>query len=168
MSKTAGGETDLRPFGRSLPMQLMRAREAVMARFRPHLAARGLTEQQWRIIRVLHEADAIDMAELAEHCCILPASLSRMLPALERQGLVTRRDHDSDHRRVSVTLSPRGRRLFAVMAAESEQIYAAIAEAVGPARMQQLYDLLGDVIIALDGSERDGEERPRKRAATGP
>ena len=38
---------------RSLPMQLMRAREAVMKRFRPHLTERGLTDQQWRVIRPL-------------------------------------------------------------------------------------------------------------------
>ena len=44
----------MRPFERSMPMQLMLAREAVMQRFRPHLNAQGLTDQQWRIIRALN------------------------------------------------------------------------------------------------------------------
>ena len=76
----------IRPFERSLPMQLMRAREAVMARFRPHLKARDLSDQQWRIIRALSETDALAIAELSARCCIHPASLSRMLPALEQDG----------------------------------------------------------------------------------
>ena len=40
-----------RPFDQSLPMMLMRAREGVMRRFRPHLRGHGLTDQQWRILR---------------------------------------------------------------------------------------------------------------------
>ena len=48
----------MRPFQRSLPMQLMLAREAVMQRFRPHLTANGMTDQQWRIIRALNEVEA--------------------------------------------------------------------------------------------------------------
>ena len=45
----------MRAFSRSLPMQLLRAREAVMQRFRPMLHQHGVTEQQWRVIRVLVE-----------------------------------------------------------------------------------------------------------------
>ena len=44
-------------FEHSLPMMLLRAREAVMGRFRPMLREFDLTEQQWRIIRVLAEVE---------------------------------------------------------------------------------------------------------------
>ncbi len=43
----------MREFSRSLPMSLLRAREAVMRQFRPSLRNHGLTEQQWRILRAL-------------------------------------------------------------------------------------------------------------------
>ena len=43
----------MRSFGQSLPMELLKAREAAMARFRPMLRGHGLTEQQWRCLRVL-------------------------------------------------------------------------------------------------------------------
>ncbi|MGH7006661.1 MAG: hypothetical protein ACREIP_22160, partial [Alphaproteobacteria bacterium] len=43
-----GGDFPMRAFSRSLPMQLLRAREAVMQRFRPMLHQHGVTEQQWR------------------------------------------------------------------------------------------------------------------------
>ena len=102
----------MRPFERSLPMQLMLAREAVMQRFRPHLNARGLTDQQWRIIRALNEVDAVEIADLGRACCLHAASLSRILPNLEQEGLISRRASKSDQRRVIVSLTAKGRRLF--------------------------------------------------------
>lgn len=140
----------IRPFERSLPMQLMRAREAVMARFRPHLKARNLSDQQWRIIRALSEADALEIVELSARCCIHPASLSRMLPALEQDGLVTRQGHVRDQRRSVMSLTTRGQRLFREMGPESEAIYAALARDVGTARLSQLYAMLDALIAALE------------------
>ncbi|HWM83325.1 MAG TPA: homoprotocatechuate degradation operon regulator HpaR [Pseudolabrys sp.] len=130
-------------------MQLMRAREAVMQRFRPHLTARGLTEQQWRVIRALAEVETLEIAVLGEHCCIHPASLSRMLPKLAADGLVRRRSARADQRRVIVSLTARGRRLFAALSTESEAIYAQIARDLGAARLSQLYTVLADSIEAL-------------------
>jgi hypothetical protein len=48
-----------RSFARSLPMALLKAREAVMVRFRPSLRAHGLTEQQWRVLRIMSVADSV-------------------------------------------------------------------------------------------------------------
>ena len=47
---SAAGRT-MRPFDQSLPMALLRAREAVMRGFRRVLREYGLNEQEWRIIR---------------------------------------------------------------------------------------------------------------------
>ena len=50
----------LRRFEEALPIALLRTREAVMAKFRPHLAEYGMTEQQWRVIRVVQQRPGID------------------------------------------------------------------------------------------------------------
>ncbi len=139
----------MRPFERSLPMQLMLAREAVMQRFRPHLNARGLTDQQWRIIRAANEVDSIEIADLGRACCLHAASLSRILPKLESDGLLARRNSTSDQRRIIVSLTPKGRRLFAEVAPESEAIYSALARDIGPDRLDQIYSLLDEVIGIL-------------------
>lgn len=158
----------IRPFERSLPMQLMRAREAVMARFRPHLKLRNLSDQQWRIIRALSEADALEIVELSARCCIHPASLSRMLPALEQDGLVMRQGHARDQRRSVMSLTARGRRLFREMGPESEAIYAALARDIGVARLSQLYAMLDALIATLEQApvvnQKVGPEKmtPRK------
>jgi homoprotocatechuate degradation regulator HpaR len=142
----------MRPFARSLPMQLMRAREMVMRRFRPHLARHGLSEQQWRVLRALIEADSLDILDLAGRCQVHPASLSRMLPKLAGDGLVQRRANASDQRRIVVSITAEGRALFAALAPESEAIYAAIEREIGGDRLRALYRSLDELIDALDHS----------------
>src|SRR5215831_3394593 len=86
-----------------LPMRLLRTREAMMQHFRPSLHAAGLTDQQGRILRVLAEAIELEMLELSARTCILPASLSRIVPSMVKKGLVRRRKDHMDGRRVSVS-----------------------------------------------------------------
>ncbi len=81
----------MREFSRSLPMSLLRAREAVMRQFRPSLRHHGLTEQQWRILRALAAVDAIEVTELARVAFLLGPSLSRILRDLEARHLIERR-----------------------------------------------------------------------------
>ena len=140
----------MRPFQRSLPMQLMLAREAVMQRFRPHLNEHGLTDQQWRIVRALNEVEALDIAALGRVCCLHTASLSRTLPNLEAEGLVSRKADTQDQRRISVSLTAKGRRLFETVAPQSEAIYARLAQEIGPERLEQIYGLLDEVIGILE------------------
>ena len=140
----------MRSFGRSLPMQLLRAREAVMQRFRPMLHRHGVTEQQWRVIRALVEHDATDIGALAEQCCILPASLSRIVDTLEAKKLVARRSHAADQRRVVVAVTGAGRRLFQAVAPHSEAHYREIAALVGAARLDTFYALLDEFIDRLE------------------
>jgi homoprotocatechuate degradation regulator HpaR len=140
----------MRPFQRSLPMQLMLAREAVMQRFRPHLNEHGLTDQQWRIVRALNEAEAMDIAALGRVCCLHTASLSRILPNLEADGLVSRKADTQDQRRISVSLTANGRRLFETVAPQSEAIYARLSQEIGPERLEHIYGLLDEVINILE------------------
>jgi homoprotocatechuate degradation regulator HpaR len=164
-----GDKAPIRPFANSLPMQLLRVREAVMERFRPHLHAHAMTEQQWRIVRALAEADSLEIHEVGNRCCIHPASLSHMLPKLEAAGLITRKANTLDQRRIVVSLAPAGRRIFLRMGVESEKIYAAISRQLGPKRIEVLYQQLAEALQIL--SEQDGEaqttpptkKRTRKR-----
>ena len=144
----------MRPFQRSLPMQLMLAREAIMQRFRPHLTAHGLTDQQWRIVRALNEVEALEIVELGRICCLHAASLSRILPKLEADGLVSRRSNKQDQRRVIVSLTVKGRRLFENVAPQSEAIYSTLAQEIGPVRLEQIYGLLDEVIGILAKPQR--------------
>ena len=98
----------MREFSRSLPMSLLRAREAVMRQFRPSLRDHGLTEQQWRILRALASVETIEVTELARVAFLLGPSLSRILRDLEARHLIERRVAKADLRRGVVSISAKG------------------------------------------------------------
>jgi len=72
----------------SLTIALLRAREAVTAQFRDHVAAGGLTLTQWRVIRALAGGTELDTTTLAHRCVILAPSLTRLLKTPEGRGLL--------------------------------------------------------------------------------
>src|SRR6202035_6025523 len=98
-SKAAARRLPMREFSRSLPMSLLRAREAVMRQFRPSLRNHGLTEQQWRILRALTAVETIEVTELARVAFLLGPSLSRILRDLEASHLIERWTAQADPRR---------------------------------------------------------------------
>jgi homoprotocatechuate degradation regulator HpaR len=154
----------MRTFSESLPMALLRTREAVMCLFRPGLRSRGVTEQQWRILRALAHSGPMEVTELAEATFLLGPSLSRILPDMEKRQLVSRKQVDSDLRRSVVSLDPKGLRLISVHAPDSERIYAQIAERFGPERVTQLFTLLQELQDSLqDISSEKPAARARKR-----
>jgi homoprotocatechuate degradation regulator HpaR len=126
----------------ALPMALLRAREAVMARFRPMLDAHDINEQQWRVVRVLAEHDSLDATELAAKANILAPSLTRMIRALTSRGLIARGRDDSDGRRAILRITPSGRALIAAVTPEARAIYAAIDRDFGSERTAALLALL--------------------------
>jgi homoprotocatechuate degradation regulator HpaR len=151
-SKAAGHaavrRVPMRDFSRSLPMSLLRAREAVMRQFRPSLRDHGLTEQQWRILRALASVETIEVTELAHVAFLLGPSLSRILRDLEARHLIERRAAEADLRRGVVSISPKGLRLIEAVAPTSEAIYAAITRRYGARKLAELQDMLRE----LEGS----------------
>ncbi len=140
----------LRDFQHSLPMELLRAREAAMVRFRPVLREHGLTEQQWRVIRTLADSGEVDAGELARRSFLLAPSLTRILQFLVKQGLVKRTSDNNDQRRSVLRLSARGQRVFESVGPDSEQRYAEIEAEFGADRLVALYDLLAAFYNTLD------------------
>ena len=78
----------IQPFKhRNLPRLLLQAREAVMAHTRPSLRAHGLSDQQWRVLRVLGEHGTVETGRVAREAFILGPSLTGVLARMERDGL---------------------------------------------------------------------------------
>lgn len=148
----AGMRVRLRDFSKSLPMSLLRAREAVMRQFRPSLTHFGITEQQWRVLRALTSVSAIEVLELADATCLLAPSLSRILKGLEERNLVQRMADENDMRRVLISISPAGRVLIDQAGSHSEIIYAEITRRYGAERLAVLQDMLRE----LDEVMNDG------------
>ena len=127
---------------RSLPIALMRARERVMEPVRRMLSRSGISEQKWRVLRVLAEHGSQDTTTLAERACISPPSLTRILQNMEDQGLARRRMDPEDRRRQLVRITKRGRDLIAEHAAQAAEIVQGYRARLGADRYEQLLDLL--------------------------
>lgn len=130
---------------RSMPIMLLRARDSVMSRFKPILAAHHLSEQQWRVIRVLGEAGELDATELAARASLLPPSLTRMLRTLEQRGLVSRRVDEQDRRRIVLTITPKCLDLICKLTIEGSSKFANLLNQFGPERWDQLLNLLNEL-----------------------
>lgn len=129
---------EIRSYERALPIALLRAREATMRMFKPHVDAADLTLPQWRVIRALAEGGAHDAADLAEKCAVLPPSLSRILTVLEGRGLLARERGDEDGRRLVIKLTPDGAAMFREIAPKSEAEYQRLEAAFGAERLANL------------------------------
>ncbi|MFJ2544916.1 homoprotocatechuate degradation operon regulator HpaR [Pseudomonas sp. NPDC087612] len=126
----------------SLTLTLLQAREAAMAFFRPLLNAHGLTEQQWRVIRILRQQGELESHQLAEQACILKPSMTGVLARLERDGLVRRKKSTQDQRRVFVGLTEQGQQCFVDMSEDMEHNYQRILEQFGEDKLHELLGLL--------------------------
>lgn len=142
----------MRDFEHSLPMELLKARESAMARFRPMLRDHGLTEQQWRVIRALAAMENIDAGELARRSFLLAPSLTRILQHLESKNLVKRFSDANDQRRSVFALTPDGRKLFARVGPDSEVLYANIEREFGQEKLELLYELLAEFYQTLSAT----------------
>ncbi|MBU6502721.1 MAG: homoprotocatechuate degradation operon regulator HpaR [Burkholderiaceae bacterium] len=138
---------------RNLPRLLLQARESVMAHTRPGLRAHGLSDQQWRVLRVLGEHGVADTGRVAREAYILGPSLTGVLSRMERDGLVRRERDPQDQRRTVVEATARGLRLVNKLSLAIETHYAWMEKSLGKQKLAQLYALL-DRVIDLEQPEQ--------------
>jgi len=148
---------------RNLPLLLMQARERVISYFRPILNAHGITEQQWRIVRVLLEVPALEPRQIGELCAISSPSMAGVLERMEQAGYITRRRVEHDQRRVLVSLTPRSRELAASMAVEIDATYRQIEKRLGVDFTAQLHRTLDYVLERLPEPENESAPLARSR-----
>jgi len=136
-------------------MLLLRAREVAMSHFRPLLHAHGVTEQQWRALRALHELGELTAAGLAAECAILAPSMTRIIRRLSSDGLVLANRSKDDQRELKLKISAKGRRLVDRLAPEIEVAYAEIRDQMQPEHMTALYRELGRFIERANSQSPD-------------
>lgn len=129
----------------SLTLTLLQARESAMKFFRPSLNQHGLTEQQWRVIRILSQHDELEINRLAELACILKPSMTGVLTRMEAADLVMRRKATQDQRRVLVRLTEKGLACFGSMSQNMEANYQRLQAEFGEEKLQALMVLLNEL-----------------------
>src|SRR3569623_827381 len=134
---------------RNLPRLLLQARESVMAHTRPSLRGHGLSDQQWRVLRVLGEHGTVETARVAREAYILGPSLTGVLARMERDGLVRRERDGADQRRTVVQATAKGLKLVEKLSRVVEAHYSWMEKSLGKQQLVELYGLL-DKLIELE------------------
>ena len=148
---------------RNLPRLLLQAREAVMTHTRPSLREHGLSDQQWRVLRVLgenaHCAEGVETGRVAREAFLLGPSLTGVLTRMARVGLIERRRCPQDARRTVVRATALGLSKVAQLSEAIEAHYAFMESELGKQKLAQLYQLL-DAVIQLEtlSTELNSEE----------
>ena len=130
---------------KSLPIAMLRAREAIMLSFRPVLAKHGFTEQQWRVLRVLGEKGPADAGQVAFEACILASSLSRIIGKLEKDKYISRFIDAKDGRRINLSLTSLGKETLQKIVPEIGIIYNSLEKSYGEEKLTTLLELLSEI-----------------------
>ena len=125
-------------FGDTLPMQLYRTLDAIMPEYRNLFAKNNLTEQQWRILRVLWADNNITVAKLSEKTLLPAPSLVGILDRLVNKDLINRSRSKKDRREVEITLTQNGRKLQEAVAQRVLEIHTKLKSKVSISEWNQM------------------------------
>lgn len=142
---TAMTSPKLRQTTRSLPIALLRARETIMEPVREMLSRSQISEQKWRILRVVEEIGPVEQTVIAKRACLLLPSLTRLIHAMETDGLLTRVPSTTDRRKSIVSITDSGSALIDEHSTESVELFDRIEQQFGSQRLEDLLDLLEDL-----------------------
>lgn len=134
-----------RPVKEALPIALTRAREAVLSHWRPLISARGFTEQQWRVLRVVNEYEPIDISTLASFSALHMPSVTRILQALQKRGYISRERDTADSRRSWIRVTQKARDVMYAEGSKSSEINKRIIEKFGDENFKELSRLLNEL-----------------------
>lgn len=130
---------------------LLGAKEAVLAPMRPKLREYGITEPQWRVLRVINDRGAPDATGLAEVGHLHAPSVTRILKELEGRKLIVRKPDANDRRRSLVALTPEGREVVKDISREVLRVMRLNSDRFGAQRLERLADELRALSAAIKG-----------------
>jgi DNA-binding MarR family transcriptional regulator len=116
---------------------LARRTRAINARLRPYV----VDYARWRVLAVLQEHSGATMGRLADLTSVDRTTLTRTLGLMEEAGLVARRERENDRRSLAISLTVKGRRMFArilplILAETDRALTSFTSEEIGTLRDQ--------------------------------
>jgi len=122
-----------------------------MPPIREMLAETGITEQQWRVLRVLAEYGPQSSSTLADRSCLLFPSLTRISQTMQKKGLITLMRDEGDRRRQTISISKAGQKIIDDKIDQAVQIVNEFKKKLGV----ENYELLLDLLAKLDPHSHD-------------
>jgi DNA-binding MarR family transcriptional regulator len=116
------------------------------------LAPHGLTWTGWVVLWVVWIWGDIEARHVAAEAGISKGTLTGVLSTLEARGLLARRTHPEDARRVLVALTPRGEQLMEELFPAFNAQESVVTEPLSVEEQRRLAEMLRGVVRGLDRS----------------
>ncbi|HUW16269.1 MAG TPA: MarR family winged helix-turn-helix transcriptional regulator [Actinomycetes bacterium] len=130
---------------------LYRAAGAIRNRFeRTVLAPHDLTWTGWVVLWVVWIWDDVEARHVAAEAGISKGTLTGVATTLERRGLLRRRTHPTDARRVLLSLTPAGRRLMNELFPLFNQQEVGVVAPLTARETQVLTTALRKIVLGLE------------------
>ncbi|MEQ1580699.1 MAG: MarR family transcriptional regulator [Steroidobacteraceae bacterium] len=124
-----------------LPNLLLDVREGFLGAFRSVFREFGITDQQYRVLSILHRKGDLEISRLARHARIAAPSMTGILDRMTDIGWVVRKVQKGQRWGV-VGLTAAGRRLIVQIAPMAARRFASFEAALGLHQLEQLGELL--------------------------
>jgi DNA-binding MarR family transcriptional regulator len=140
-----------------LPYLLNQAAEATSKSFQAsYKATYGMTRTQWRVLANLGKFGSMTARDICAISHIEKTKVSRAVSALEEDLLLSRAISPQDRRAEILSLTDRGREVFADLGQKAIEYDLALRAQIGSEIAAQLDELLRS-IIAESGADGDGD-----------
>jgi len=147
--------------GRSLAWVIRDIHRLFTATLQPLVSREGVTVCHWYYLRILSEHDGLTQRELSDKVGVHPNTAVPALDNMEKHGLVKRVRDVNDRRRMSVHLTPKGRRLRDEMIPDVQaMVYRSIAH-LTPAELDTFFKVMNRItqnLVAEGADSRRGIE----------
>ncbi len=151
-----GGDFDLQDF---LPYLLNQAAEATSRGFQASYRARhGLTRTQWRVMANLGRFGAMTARDICRLSHIEKTKVSRAVAGMEAQGLLSRATSAEDRRAENLSLTAKGRSVFAEIGQQAMDFDTELRSRLGPERAARIDTILREIIaLQFDGAPKEDD-----------
>lgn len=118
-----------------------------------------ITPVEWRLLGNLYSDGSMSLVRLAEEVDTQLAQASRTIASLVKRELVIGQTDEEDGRRVSLSLTPKGKALYRKLLAEAVRYHNRLMESLTPSEQDILLQALEK--LAVVGQELLAEENER-------
>lgn len=135
-----------------------------MAPIRPFLRASGVTDQQWRVLRVLSDDGPLDASGIAERALLYAPSVTRIVRELVERGLLSRSGDEGDRRRSVISITSEGQALVRRTAEHTAIVLDRYTETFGRDRLAHFIaeaTALTEVLAQFAPSETEASQDER-------
>ena len=142
------------------------ATRALLRALQMRLTAHSVSLGHWTFLRILWEKDGITQKELSEQAGVMEPTTFSALKAMERFGMITRKQMPGNKKKMFVYLTPKGRLLKSKLVPLAEEVNAIAARNVKAADIATTRQTLLAILENLARDELDAAAEERRIPST--